>query len=311
MELKKLLRYLNGDSDSVEKIEVFDWIHKNDKNMRTFIELRRFADMVFFHDFDSSSEKQKRNRFIEIRLKGVMQIAAVLCILLSFSMWIYKSKKPIKEAFKIETVYVPKGEVSQLTLSDSTQIWINSESTIHHCVSNSSRKVKLTGGAFFDVKHKTDLPFVVELNGYSVVVHGTQFNVESYPEDKQARIALLKGSIELVNSDGKTLVNLVPNQEAKIENNQIRIGAISNIDYHRWYEGLVVFDNLIYGDIFTKLQRYFNVKIVFSPNEFNKQFFTGKFRKNDGIEHVLNVLKANCSFEYKYDKEKQSITIIN
>lgn len=55
MELKKLLRYLNGDSDSVEKIEVFDWIHKNDKNMRTFIELRRFADMVFFHDFDSSS----------------------------------------------------------------------------------------------------------------------------------------------------------------------------------------------------------------------------------------------------------------
>ena len=57
--------------------------------------------------------------------------------------------------------------------------------------------MNLTGEAYFDVTHDKNNPFVVQMDGVKVVVHGTKFNVEAFPESDNIYVSLQKGSVSL------------------------------------------------------------------------------------------------------------------
>ena len=69
-------------------------------------------------------------------------------------------------------------------------------------------------------------------------------------------------------------------------------------------EGTATF-NLLLG----KLEKYYKVKIVVENPKVLNYRCTGKFKDQDGVEHVLKVLKLNNKFTYTKNDETNVITI--
>ena len=63
--------------------------------------------------------------------------------------------------------------------------------------------------------------------------------------------------------------------------------------------------NLLLG----KLEKYYKVKIVVENPKVLNYRCTGKFKDQDGVEHVLKVIQKDHSFIYSISAEKDSIFI--
>ena len=82
---------------------------------------------------------------------------------------------------------IPRGGEFKIVLEDSTEVWLNSETQLIYPekFAENERRVIVKGEAFFKVAHESNRPFRVETDGQLVTVHGTQFNVKSYKEDRK------------------------------------------------------------------------------------------------------------------------------
>lgn len=56
-----------------------------------------------------------------------------------------------------------------------------------------------------------------------------------------------------------------------------------------------------------KLEKYYKVKIVVENPKVLNYRCTGKFKDQDGVEHVLKVIQKDHSFIYSISAEKDSI----
>ena len=66
------------------------------------------------------------------------------------------------------TIIVPYGKRTQITLSEGTKVWLNSGSKLVYPVvfAEKKREVYIEGEAVFDVAHMKDKPFVVRIPAY-------------------------------------------------------------------------------------------------------------------------------------------------
>src|SRR5690606_19087608 len=93
---------------------------------------------------------------------------------------------------------IPRGGQFYVTLSDGTQVWLNSDSKLKYPVSfveGESRQVELLyGEAYFEVSHSTEhqgANFKVFHSGQEVEVLGTEFNVRAYKEESNVFTTLV------------------------------------------------------------------------------------------------------------------------
>lgn len=91
--------------------------------------------------------------------------------------------------------WVPRGGYYSVLLEDGTTVHLNAESELVYpsAFSKDVRTVSLVGEAYFDVAHDAGRPFVVEVDGYSIEVLGTQFNVTAYADERICRSTLVEG----------------------------------------------------------------------------------------------------------------------
>lgn len=101
------------------------------------------------------------------------------------------------------TLSVPRGGEFFLTLPDSTRVWLNAESELRFPdrFVGDKRVVFLSGEAYFDVERDEEHPFRVELDGGSVNVLGTEFNVSAYAGEDVAA-TLVEGSVSFRTQEG-------------------------------------------------------------------------------------------------------------
>lgn len=85
---------------------------------------------------------------------------------------------------------------------------------------------------------------------------------------------------------------------------------LPSYQYLRWKEGLYCFDDVPFSVILDKLEKYYNVKIaVTSPRLLTHEGLTGKFREQDGIEHILRTISKEHPFKFRINENKDSIII--
>lgn len=234
----------------------------------------------------------------------------------------------------VNEVATKKGNKTKITLSDGTTVWLNSDSRlVYDGFEGKKREVRLIGEAFFDVVKDSLNPFVIYAGNVKVKVLGTAFNVKAYPNDNKVEAALVRGLIELTTSevpDRKILLhphekasilsqtNDVREQQAKPEKNPeqniytlsrlIPDKTDSTIDEIAWIDNKLVFKSEHFDELAKRMERWFDVKIIFSQDNLKELLFTGYFERHTIFE-ALQQLQFSCNYKFKYTSTGNTITI--
>lgn len=308
--MKELLqRYIKGEVSEKERLKVASWLDESPKNMHEFLALRKLYDISLWQANTDKTYSEK-NAYYSIRkiTVEILKIAAILLIGFWGSKQLLTQQSNKKQ---VQTVHVPAGQRAEITLADGTHVWLNSRSTLRfpEQFSTNTRNVELDGEGYFSVQHDEDSPFIVHTQKYAIHVLGTEFNVKAYRNTSLFETALLKGSVEISSPNLKNGLQLKPNEIVSIENRMLKKSTINNSDYFKWKEGLFCFENESIQDLINKLELYYDTTIEIQRPTLLRHHYSGKFRIQDGIEHVLRVLQLKHKFTYIKDDDKNLITI--
>lgn len=198
------------------------------------------------------------------------------------------------------TITTNRGRQWQLTLSDGTRVWLNSESSIHYPLSfnGNERTVEVTGEAYFEVAHNDAQPFKVLVKNQVIEDLGTTFNINAYHAN--VTTTLLTGSLRVHLGDRSAL--LKPGQQAAVNRTiHLRYG-VNTEAITAWKSGLFQFDNADLQTVLEQIARWYNVGVSFKGQPGNRAF-SGKIPKDMNLDDVLKILQQlSVHFEIRPEK---------
>ena len=171
---------------------------------------------------------------------------------------------------EMNTLVIPYGSRTTLTLSDGSRVWLNAGSRLIYPSRfvDQVREVFLVGEAYFEVQNNEKQPFVVKTTDMLLEVLGTKFNVTAYPEDFAVQTVLTEGSVEIKSAGAGRRdkgVRLEPGQRAyyNVKSREITTRQVNVEEYTLWTKGLFSFSNTDFNRITKKLERYYNIRFQY------------------------------------------------
>lgn len=211
---------------------------------------------------------------------------------------VYSQSKNPKEAIKYNYLTIPRGGQFAITLSDDTQVWLNSESQLKYptaFIEGATREVELVyGEAYFDVSPGTDhngAKFKVLSSYQEVEVLGTEFNVKAYKDETNTYTTLVEGKVAVSSEKGKQ--DLSPNQQS-ILNMDAKTFTVETVDVYNeisWKEGIFSFEGKSLEEIMKVLSRWYDMEVVLENDAVRNVEFNGSLGKDQSIEEILNIIK--------------------
>jgi Fe2+-dicitrate sensor, membrane component len=235
-----------------------------------------------------------------------LKTVAILVISLAISsLWLYKQSKPLSAYHQEQVIKVPFGAKTQFSMPDGSTVWLNSGSALTFSSDFSAkREVYLKGEAFFDIQKKK-IPFSVNTDYGQVNVLGTAFNVQAYSK-KEFAITLVRGSV-LVKSD-KQQATLVPGEQARLIDAQLEKAVVGTELYTSWKDGKLIFKREPFPSLMERLERWFNVRIEYSPNDFNGLWYSGTI-ENETITEVMEMISMAAPVKFSFDSKARVIKV--
>lgn len=316
--LKKYLHSVSTPSD----FEEFSEFILNDENTQTIYELiepeweksiQNKQDLIspkpeILHKILNQISTQEASKAkAQVRIYSLwLKIAAVLLITSTISsVWFYTRSSQKNTYSQEQRIHIPYGAKTQFLMPDGSSVWLNSGSTLVFSGDFSQRReVYLEGEAFFDVQ-KRKIPFTVKTDFGNVNVLGTAFNVQAY-SPKDFAITLVRGSVSITKNQQKE--TLVPGEQARIENNLLVKSEVGTELYTSWKDGKLIFKRETFPSLMTRLERWFNVKIEYSPNEFNDLWYSGTI-ENETITEVMEMISTAAPVIFSFDSKNRIIKV--
>ena len=185
---------------------------------------------------------------------------------------------------------VPEGKRTQIELADGSRVWVNSATTVRFPIrfESAERYIEVDGEAYLEVAHKTDCPFRVHANGFTVEVLGTKFGVMAYAGKGTSHVVLAEGRVS-VNVGDSLDFTLQPNQLLTLSDGQAVTTEVEAYTYTAWKDGLLYLNETTLGEALSWLARQYAVDITCSPS-CSRLKLHGKLVLEQRVEEVLNNL---------------------
>ncbi|WP_145855835.1 FecR family protein [Pedobacter suwonensis] len=210
----------------------------------------------------------------------------------------------------IHTLSTARGETYRLRLPDQSEVWLNSSSSIKFpasFASAKSRKVELTGEAYFQIAKDKVHPFIVKTNLQEVQVLGTHFNVNSYADHRKAVTTLIEGSVRVSNRSRQTKT-IKPGEQSTVQDGQdIAVAPADIKNVMAWKNGYFRFRNESIEEVMAKISRWYDIDVVYA-GKVSGELFNGNISLHKNISEVLNML--SYSNDVKFKVEGRRVTVI-
>lgn len=309
-----LVAFLKGELDAAQAAAVEAWYDRSAANRRMLGQVYyilyvsdRINDAAGI-DVERSLRQFKRRmhagRRISLRRSAVRIAAAavIAAVLLAGGLTTVLLSKRLAQPVTVVTQLV---ERSQVVLPDGTKVWLNSSSSVEYVAPffSRQRRVKMEGEAYFEVEHDRRAPFVVSTNGLDIEVLGTRFNIRNDDNEHRVTTVLLEGAVKAYASGREQAsVRLHPAQQLVFDTrtHAMRLTDCPSAERSiNWIDGRFCFEHDTFGEIVAELKRYYNVDIRFMDNRLRDMRFSGNFRVEDGIYHIMSVLQLTYKFNYR------------
>jgi transmembrane sensor len=302
-----LHKYLIGETSDEENAEIVRWADEDPEHVAELKALGIVYDASIWNQDNNSQDRKYipfRKRLLSYSIKAA-KIAAVLAVGVFLTYFVQQlTYKP-----KMLSFYTPAGQRAELTLEDGTHIWLNANSKITYpsTFDKSHRDVILEGEAYFNVIHEQHRPFTVKAGGYQVKVLGTEFNIKAYKNQKY-EIDLIRGSVHVTTPNNEES-DLKPGNRIFVQEKQILKGNIEHPEQLEWKNGLISFNEETLGDIFNKIELFYDIRIDCKNASLLDSHYSGKFRVRDGVDHIMKVLQIDNNFNYSISSDRSTVTI--
>lgn len=208
--------------------------------------------------------------------------------------------EPEVDTVAMNEVGTERGQRAEVQLEDGTTIRLNSDSRITYPTSFSDgvRSVSLEGEAYFDIA-RDERPFKVYAEGAEIEILGTEFNVAAYRDEKQLKIVVAEGVIDVSFADGnginRDIAQLGRGEMVEIERSTGSFSLTHDVDLAYqlgWLEYRLEFEDMPAGEVAKTLERWYGIDISFSEPDLADLRLTANFN-DDSVQEVLRVMELS------------------
>lgn len=316
-----LLAYLQGEASYEQEKLTEQWLSVPE-NEELFVQLQKInrltSDLSILNRFDVIKAKQQvlrkyKSSRIGIILAWTQRVAAILFIpaLLS-SVWYFMKQNELSKELGVLTVnqeiITQPGTKSHLFLPDSTEVWLNSASTLRFpsVFKGNERRINLQGEAIFKVSRNKQKPFIVGTSAMDIEAVGTEFNVSAYSGDLKLTTTLAEGKVKITDkTDASKVIFLDPGNQVNYNtsNKTYKTETVRVEDVVAWRDGILIFNETPFYEVVAKLGRWFNADIQLSEQSIAYYRFTGTFT-SESLEQVMELLTLTTPITYTTSKRE-------
>ncbi|MFV0505352.1 MAG: FecR family protein [Bacteroidales bacterium] len=264
--------------------------------------LQRIKHAILSDKFNSSLKK------VKLYSIGLRLAAAIFIGLIVGGVWMYYRTETPEERQTMQVINVPNGAKTELTLPDGSSVWLNGGSSLSYS-SNflSNSEVELEGEAFFDVV-KSKTPFRVKTSSGAVEVLGTAFNVQAYKKD-EFTATLERGKVKIISSEVEMCVYLEPGEQAQLIDGRFVKNEVDTQVFTSWKDGKLIFEREPFPITMKRLERWFNIDIIYSDSDFDDLWFSGVV-ENETVSEVMDIICKVASVSYSYNSKTRVVEMV-
>jgi transmembrane sensor len=342
-EQQELLEFLRQDENLQQQYDLLNRIWK-EKGATNYCDKEAAQDAVSRIINKAGTEEQGYVELAPARhpiIRRRIWMAVASLFVLAAAGWLLNRQTTNNTNIKEQALEAKKGSRTRSMLPDGTTVWLNSGSKLYYDddFNGPVRNVTLEGEAFFDVVKEPKRPFIVHTGGIDIKVLGTAFNVKSYPEDKTVETTLYRGLVKVFREEEteSKAIQLRPNEKLVLPK-QAAIAAqelsskdvkplsvrptpaasftIARIDSTKkenerfetaWLYSRLEFRGDNFEDLARKLERWYNVTIIFTDEKVKQLSFDGSFEQETVEQAFRSLRTANSLFNYKIDNHEISV----
>lgn len=222
-------------------------------------------------------------------------------------------KKTDEEGWVNLSLEVGRGREFKIVLEDSTVVWLNSESTLCYPekFAADSRRVSVTGEAYFEVHHEESRPFIVDTGAEKIKVYGTTFNVRGYKDEEAILTTLESGKISISDVHNKDAeLFLYPGHQARFDKStcEVRMKEVNPEVVTGWRQGKFVFEETPLSTIMRDLSRWYDFQYEFADDELKDIIFMGSVSRYSDFRTIISILEDSGEVKFSLHDNKIAIS---
>jgi transmembrane sensor len=304
-------RFQEDEPDADELTAWMAWMESDDENRNAFESLNELAlrirqtraqEPALLRDLQRPPGRVATRRLTIGIAAGVLAVSIGIAVLIAESVYPLKTGADDRESGVFST---PTAGQTDVVLPDGSRVALGGASKIDIDFSARSRRIRLTQGeAYFEVKHESGRPFVVDVGLATVRAVGTAFNIRK--SDDRVDVTVTEGRIKVTREEGpirRMVVAAGLEREQAIEvgrAEQVIIGpksapfAVASADPQRvtsWREGRLEFVDEPLDTVIQSVSRYANKPLVAADSRLHSMTYTGTFVP-DHLDSWLSALQT-------------------
>jgi transmembrane sensor len=306
-------KYLAGEATQEETSFIESWINASETNRSYFNQVKTIFDkaavVATWQEFNTDAawtkvktqlNKKAAGKSVELNsgsaTSGVFwKIAASILIVLGVAFYTYKNFFSSSRQHTLEVITEKQSEAD--TLPDGSGVFLNKETKLAYTYNKKKKEhiVKLKGEAYFNVKHKDDQTFLVDIDGIYVKDIGTAFNVKAYPNSNTIEVVVEEGEVMFytdsdsgiyLRANGKGIYNKVTRQFT-VEEPDANVTAYKT----RFF----IFSDTDLASVVQTLNQVYDKKITLAPG-IGSCRLTVTFN-NESIDEIATIIAETLSLQ--------------
>ena len=310
-------KVLAGEATAPERQQVETWMRANGVNQKYFDQVKTIFDKAASNSIQQQFDTDAAWGRVKRKLKGkntkvyrlqdaeywsVLKIAAGILIFVFVGIVAYQYRTP-----EIETVAVVSDATTvQDTLPDGSTAFLNKKSQLSYEYNprKKTRKVKLKGEAFFDIKHEEEKPFIIETEEVMIKDLGTTFNVKAYPESNSVEVIVESGEVQIYTLNDEGII-LKAGEKGFYDKTLKAFSKIEKIDTNglAYKTRVFSFSNTDLQSVVEMLNNVYGSKITLANTALRSCHVTVNFN-NDNLDLVVEILAETLNLKVMRNKDE-------
>lgn len=300
-----------------------DWTEREQADLDAWLE-ESMAHKAAFWRADHGWQQADRIRSLGVRLGERADISGryrkwrPAAIAASFSALVLVGGLSIVPGFvdqtgiqaREERFDAPVGGRRTVSLSDGSEVELNTQTVIRTAVTKLKREIWLDSGeAFFEVAHRNGEPFVVHAGERTITVLGTKFSVRR--DEDRVTVNVLEGRVRVEDDEGpKAHATIITAGDTAISRGaSILIAAKSQLRVENalaWREGRLSFEQAPLSDVVAEFNRYNRTRLVVTDVAAGQIPIGGSFDASS-VDSFARLL--HDAYGLKVEREKTTVKI--